>query len=77
MKFNVGDKVKVLLSASCDGIDKCDLGRCAIVEKSDDYHSMYVRMLPPSLSGGWWIDGDNLIPLSTKGQQLVFNFMMP
>jgi len=73
MIFKIGDKVKILPSASQDGIHRDDLDREAIVEDNHNYNSMYIRMVSPRLNdnGGWWVRGEYLEPAIKVGQQLL------
>ncbi len=76
VKFKIGDKVKILPSATGVTVWKEEVGKIGRVT-SIRYDSFYVRMLNPCKGKlRLWSVGDNMIALIVKvGQQLLFEFM--
>lgn len=83
MKFNVGNKVKILSSATYVGVEQEDVGKIGVVRyvsrNVDPYSGIRVQMSEVCKARGYvpeWSVGNSMLKLlPAKNQQLLFNFM--
>jgi ribosomal protein L21E len=78
-KFKVGDKVRILPSATSIMVSKEDVGKTGVVTVYDSSKDIIVYMDKPLRIVGYrvdWLVEDSMIELAVKvGQQLTFDFM--
>lgn len=75
MKFKVGDKVKILPSATIIGVRESEVGKTVEIKSM---YSVNELMVSDSRGGGygcWCVKDYDIAPIIVKGQQLLFDFM--
>ena len=83
MKFKVGDKVKILLSATSVGVEREEVGKVGVITRMENRvcedYGIGVKMNEVCETRGYiptWNVGEGMIVLSPqKNEQLVFDFM--
>ena len=80
MKFKMGDKVKILPSATGVGVDETDVGKGGVISSVSMSGSSALVYMDGVCSGRglkcrWSVNTNMIKLLPTKGQQLLFSFM--
>ena len=83
MKFKIGDKVKILLSATSVGVEREDVGKIGVIHcirgDAGTRRGIQVQMSEICKARGhipkWNVGSEMLELLPVKNQQLLFNFM--
>ena len=74
MKFKIGDKVKILPSATGVNVAKSEVGKIGVITEIYNRYNIYVdtdtRKFAP-----WVVYEHDIAHVIKKGQQLLFNFM--
>jgi serine acetyltransferase len=77
-KFKIGDKVKILPSATTIGVRESEVGK--VVNIRSIYNESDGIMITDSRGveyGCWCVNDYDITPAIKVGQQLLFDFMMP
>ena len=75
-KFKIGDKVKILPSATIIGVRESEVGKTVLIRSI--YNESDGIMITDSRGGGygcWCVNSYDIAPFVVKGQQLLFEFM--
>ena len=80
MKFKIGDKVKILSSATGIGVDETDVGKGGVISSVSMSNSSATVYMDEVCSGRghkcrWSVNISMIKLLPTKGEQLLFSFM--
>ena len=79
MKFKIGDKVKILPSATFIGVCKDEAGKTGVIVEYISSKEIIVLMDKPHHKHGyridWVVESSQIEPMVKVGQQLLFNFM--
>ena len=78
MKFKVGDKVKILSSATQIGVEKVDVGKDGVIISTGGSSALVYMDKVCSVRGyrcRWSVNISMIKLLPTKGEQLLFSFM--
>lgn len=72
MKFKIGDKVKILPSATCIGVNESEVGTTQTIIRVVSSTTIIVT---DTGGGCWHVDPSDITPVIKTGQQLLFSFM--
>ena len=77
MKFKVGDKVKILPSATIIGVRESEVGKIVNIRSIyDESDGIMIHDSRGKEYGCWCVNDYDIIPFVEIGQQLLFDFMM-
>ena len=76
MNFKVGDKVKILPSATIIGVRKSEVGKTVLIRGIyNESDSIMVTDSRGEGYGYWSVNSYDIAPVIKVGQQLTFSFM--